>query len=234
MTRRCFIHLEWHGFPGGSLIIPELVDRLDFPRASQAQIHNILSVGDVSAPSFQGLATVSIDSQFSQRWIDRYIEGGFTARQYNDYLHIWQRSREPARLVIVSDIPTYATNVMVLCEYRNREIDSLFPDDIHYRLDLIEYVPHEVQTLQMIDTPQGIAVEAPPPPVVNVPPSSPETYTVVRGDTLWGIAQRFSGNGANWRELYELNQDVIHARAGAHRQGNLIFPGQVFRLPDSW
>ena len=52
----------------------------------------------------------------------------------------------------------------------------------------------------------------------------PATYTVVRGDNLWNIARRFLGEGRRYREIFELNRDQI-------RNPNLIFPGQVLRLP---
>ena len=34
---------------------------------------------------------------------------------------------------------------------------------------------------------------------------TPRTYTVKKGDTLWGIATRFYGDGARWRELASKN-----------------------------
>jgi nucleoid-associated protein YgaU len=60
----------------------------------------------------------------------------------------------------------------------------------------------------------------------------PQTYTVVRGDSLWLIAQRFLGNGNRWRETYNLNKDVIDARnRGTGNAYHTIYSGQVFRIP---
>ncbi|MCL8209189.1 MAG: LysM peptidoglycan-binding domain-containing protein [Actinomycetia bacterium] len=56
-------------------------------------------------------------------------------------------------------------------------------------------------------------------------PASPKTYTVQRGDTLWGIAARLLGSGARWPTLYQLNR----ARIGPNP--NLIRPGLVLEVP---
>ncbi len=55
-------------------------------------------------------------------------------------------------------------------------------------------------------------------------PTSPSTgqYTVQRGDTLWGIAQRLLGDGARYRELVRLN---------GLKDPSQIVSGQVLRLP---
>ena len=39
----------------------------------------------------------------------------------------------------------------------------------------------------------------------ETPSTSYITYTVKKGDTLWGIAQRFLGNGNDWKKIAELN-----------------------------
>ena len=57
------------------------------------------------------------------------------------------------------------------------------------------------------------------PPEVN--------YTVVRGDCLWNIAKKkeFYGNGFAWPNIYKANRDKI-------KDPNLIFPKQVFKIPN--
>lgn len=52
---------------------------------------------------------------------------------------------------------------------------------------------------------------------------TPERYVVKRGDTLSQIARRLHLPGG-WRQLYELNRDVID-------DPEVIFPGQVLKLP---
>jgi LysM repeat protein len=51
-------------------------------------------------------------------------------------------------------------------------------------------------------------------------------YTVQPGDTLSSIAQRFYGNPADWRGLYQANTSVIH-------NPNDIYPGEVLDVPYS-
>ena len=50
------------------------------------------------------------------------------------------------------------------------------------------------------------------------------SYTVRPGDTLSSIAQRFYGNPADWRRLYQVNMSVI-------RNPDVIRPGQMLNLP---
>jgi LysM repeat protein len=52
----------------------------------------------------------------------------------------------------------------------------------------------------------------------------PRHYTVRPGDTLSSIAQRFYGNPADWRGLYQANRSVI-------RNPDAIYPGEVLNVP---
>lgn len=49
-------------------------------------------------------------------------------------------------------------------------------------------------------------------------------YTVVAGDTLGAIAQQWYGQPAAFTRIFEGNRDVLS-------NPNLIFPGQVLRIP---
>ncbi|MBD5528053.1 MAG: LysM peptidoglycan-binding domain-containing protein [Lachnospiraceae bacterium] len=48
-------------------------------------------------------------------------------------------------------------------------------------------------------------------------------YTIVSGDTLWKIADRFYGNGTLWTKIFADNADII-------KDANKIYVGQVIRL----
>jgi len=51
------------------------------------------------------------------------------------------------------------------------------------------------------------------------------THTVVKGDSLWGIAKEAYGSGQRWIDIWRLN----HAKIA---EADLIYPGQEFMLPD--
>jgi len=68
------------------------------------------------------------------------------------------------------------------------------------------------------------AAEPAPAPAAPPPPAAPapRTYTVVSGDTLWAIAERFYGDGSKYQQI---------ADASGIANPDLIHPGQVLTIP---
>jgi len=59
-------------------------------------------------------------------------------------------------------------------------------------------------------------------PLGERPPGTAEEYTVVAGDSLWRISQKYYGTGTRWGEIYDLNKDVIGANPGLIRIGTVL------------
>lgn len=78
-----------------------------------------------------------------------------------------------------------------------------------------------------VDEPEPVANEVPT--MVGVTEGNRTTSGMAiirRGDNLWTIARRVYGEGIRYTQIFEANADQI-------RDPDLIYPGQVFDLPDT-
>ena len=86
-------------------------------------------------------------------------------------------------------------------------------------------VPHTPQ-LGSADTAPVLAESAPVPTGVSASPATAIIdYTVKRGDSLWRIAERMLGDGGRYREIVDLNREVLHGRP------DFIVAGTVLKVP---
>lgn len=181
---------------------------------------NVASLGEVTIPGERGLKSVSFESFFPRDYNSAYCEYSdfMNARSWVLQIETWRDTRKSIRLLITG------TNVSMPVLIESFEIQperAGHVGDIFYSMSFVEYREPIVRKVEK----KANAVKG----VTNGRPSqdkkTPKSHTVKKGDTLWAIAKRTYGNGADFSKIYEANKAVIG------KNPNLIKPGQKLNLP---
>jgi len=62
--------------------------------------------------------------------------------------------------------------------------------------------------------------------ILEEAPPQPKTYTVVKGDNLWSLAERFYGEGRRWKAIHQANRDVLPSPS-------MLKEGMVLLIPQA-
>lgn len=128
----------------------------------------------------------------------------------------WKEKDGPCHLIITNT----PVNLYVLVEkYKLWEVGGDV-GTVYYDIKIKEFRNTAPRQIEVVDT--TAVIEEAETRVDNR--TTPTTYTVVSGDSLWAIAKKVWGNGGRWREIYNANTDKI-------KNPNLIYVGQVFVIP---
>ncbi len=142
-----------------------------------------------------------------------YTSPGYTGDPYGivDTLTRWSLSGDVLRLIVTQ---TPVNLPILLAPVRYGEEDGT--GDVYVTLTMRQYRELAAETTERSDT--GNAGRAQPQAT-----KAATAYTVVRGDTMWGIARRYYGDG---RLAWKL------AAYNGIKNANLIYPGQKVTIPD--
>lgn len=142
-----------------------------------------------------------------------YTSPGYTGDPYGivNTLTRWSLSGDVLRLIVTQ---TPVNLPILLAPVRYGEEDGT--GDVYVTLTMRQYRELAAETTERSDT--GNAGRAQPQAT-----KAATAYTVVRGDTMWGIARRYYGDG---RLAWKL------AAYNGIKNANLIYPGQKVTIPD--
>ena len=154
----------------------------------------------------------------------RYEHAFIAPEVFLDRLLTLRQDRRPFRFICARVAPSGRlltdTNYRVSLEDLQVIENAEDGDDVTISVTLREY--QEYAATSIAEDGQRIIIEGIGREADNRPEGG--THTVVRGDTLWGIARKHLGDGRRYREIFERNRDQLQSP-------NLILPGQVLRLP---
>lgn len=206
-------------------ILPVLPEKIEFNDGGDNKTYDIINLGEINTINLPKLTEISFESYFPKH-NGPYVssEQLFEPSFYLSKIREWRDKKQKIRFIFVGS-PLEVNDLFTIESLKVTE-EGGEVGDIYYSIELKRYKPYAAKKVVIVNNPSNnvavIQSSPPPRPVEETPEEN--TYTVVSGDTLWYIAKECLGDGSRWREIYNLNSDIIES-------SDMIYPGQVFRLP---
>lgn len=183
----------------------------------------LLNEGEINFLRTPGLTEIVVPFTFPM----------LTGRSPDYYLGTLERlktSKEPTQFILVRCSPDgrtlYDTNMRVSVEDYNIVEDATKGLDVAVDVNLKQWRSYGTKTATMeqpAESGQAATVTVEKERDASTAPTA-KTYTVKAGDSLWAIAAKYYGKGAEYSKIASANTDKIS-------NPNLIYPGQVLTIP---
>lgn len=183
----------------------------------------LLNEGEINFLRTPGLTELTVPFTFPM----------LTGRGPDYYLGVLERlktSKEPTQFILVRRSPSgrglFDTNIKVSVEDYNIVEDATKGLDVAVDVNLKQWRSYGTKTAvveQPAESGQAATVTVEQERDASTAPTA-KTYTVKAGDSLWAIAAKYYGKGAEYSKIANANTDKIS-------NPNLIYPGQVLTLP---
>lgn len=205
----------------GEYQMPEIPQKLTLKVKNKNKTIVLLNEGEINFLRSAGLSEITTSLVFPM----------YTASHKPDYylgiLEGFKTSKKPFIFRLVRRSPAgkflYNTDIKVSLEDYTITEDASRGADITVDIALKQWREYGTKTVTIKETPKTkIATVTKTRDESTAPKTT--TYTVKKGDTLWGIAKKYLGNGAKYTQIYNANKSKIS-------NPNLIYVGQVLTIP---
>lgn len=200
-------------------LFPVLPEKINWTDSIKNTSIIVASLGETTVIEKNGADTLSFSSRFpAVRDQGVVVATLFEPKYYKEKLEKWRTLEKPVHFIAYCalEINDYFT-----IEELSYSEEGGPVGEIAFSIKLKVYREPKIRKIDL--TPKGKAVVSTEKKRVDNS-IIPNTYKVVKGDSLYKIAKAKLGNGNRWKEIYELNKDKI-------KNPNAIEVGMVLNLP---
>jgi len=212
-------------YGGKKYKLPVNPEEIKRSRGLNVETFQVLGAGQVSVPTYCELEQYSFEAEFpSQEYHYVRTAGSFQGADYYEKMfRKAQENKTPIRFIASNDI-TDDISAMVLVKSVESVEKAGEEGDKYISLTLMEYKAPGKRFVA-VATPDAMVRQE---DTASSPPQNPaasenSAYTVMKGDTLWAIAKKYYGNGAQYPKIVSANPGI--------KNPNLINVGQILTIP---
>lgn len=183
--------------------IPVNPGSIDIKESGNSKTYDVAGLGEINVIGSPRLSEISFESIFPAANHAFVVGKHQEPYYYLSKIETWMALKQPVRFVFAGS--TFDINKLVSIERFDWHEAGGAVGDIQYSITLKKYIPYAARKMEVQAEVSGKqAASAQPPPRPDNRPKA-KTYTLVKGDNLWKVAQKFLGNGARYKEIQKLN-----------------------------
>lgn len=225
-----YIYLSEISNGAARFVFPSMPERVQVKNSTNYQIINIIDKGECKIPRGMDTGVISWSGVFfgESKMHEPIVKQWNSPTECKKILEGWQEQGTVLRLLITETNINYDVTIS---QFSYEDYGG--HGNAEYSISFCRHKSLKIYTtdeLEIVKFEKKVVTRPEPAP----PPA--QTYTVSSGDTLWGIAQNFYGNGAQWQDIYNANADTIESTAqehgfGSSDNGHWIWSGEVLVIP---
>ncbi len=203
-----------------NLLLPVAPESINISTPSNNKRIGLVSGGEFTALKKSGLREISFKCMLpnTEYKFAQYVNGFAKAEYFITSLRELKENKESFQFIVIRKRPDEeiisSDNITAVLEDFDVEdsVDNGF--DVNVNIKLKEFIAYKTEVEKNVKRNDSTA------PI----PKKNTIYKVKSGDSLWGIAKKFYGDGNKWPKIYEANKSKIS-------NPDLIKIGQEFVIP---
>jgi LysM repeat protein len=216
-----------------SMLLPVAPSKLSISIDNKNKTMVLINEGEINVLKKAGLTDISFTALLPQtKYPFAVYKNGFQkADAFLDKLEQLKTSQKPFQFIVSRTYPNgkllFDTNIKVSLEDYKIIEDSKNGFDVNVEIKLKQYRDYGTKIVNVTikqDKPVATVQNTRPAETSPAPKVTPKTHKVVSGDTLWGLAKKYYGDGSKYMKIFNANTGIL-------KNPNLIYVGQVLTIP---